>query len=115
MNLHLSEVISEVLEPVVTRFPDGNECISTEDLVARMVGVNDRLGDWQTTRWWEGRGALEGRFITCGKCIGTGVNYCAPEGEKWENPELCSCEGTKPGDGTETCDYNKLPEGKETS
>ena len=36
MNLHISVIISEIVEPLVYTFDGGPEVISTEDLIARV-------------------------------------------------------------------------------
>ena len=46
LNLNLSELISEVCEAASMSFPDSKEVISTEDLVARIVNLNERKKEW---------------------------------------------------------------------
>ena len=36
MNLHLSEIVSDVLDPVIENYEGGCEIISTEDLIANL-------------------------------------------------------------------------------
>ena len=69
MNIHLSEVISELIEPLVDRYVDGNEIISTEDLKARIEIINEKNRDWTKWSWWEGKKTECGKFICCTKCI----------------------------------------------
>ena len=54
LNLNLSELISEVCEAASLSFPDSKEVISTEDLIARIVGMNGRRSNWSKYSWWEG-------------------------------------------------------------
>ena len=42
MNLHLSELVSDLLEPVVGTL-NGTEVISTEDLLAQIDELNERF------------------------------------------------------------------------
>ena len=84
MNIHLSEVISDLVEPLVDKYVGGRENISTEDLIARVVSLNEDNTGWTRWSWWEGK--TWGNFIACGTCAGNwGNNY-----DK-EVPELCSC------------------------
>ena len=46
MNLHLSEILSEILEPVADRVENSCEVISTEDMVARMLVKDKSLVGW---------------------------------------------------------------------
>ena len=84
MNLHLSEIISETLEPVVDSYRGGFEVISTEDLIAKLSELNRSLEGWEKNKWWEG--VIEGRYMTCYKCEGS-EKYIFDENK----PELCSC------------------------
>ena len=43
MNLHLSELVSDILEPVVGSLVGGTEGISTEDLLAQIDELNLRM------------------------------------------------------------------------
>ena len=42
INLHISEIVSDVLDPVVGCYKGGREIISTEDLLAKIEMMNDR-------------------------------------------------------------------------
>ena len=84
MNLYLSEVISDLVEPLVDTCIGGREVISTEDLLARLVELNKTNLGWSKWSWWEGKTCRE--YISCGNCVGNrGVQF--EEG----NPELCEC------------------------
>ena len=69
MNLHISEVISEMIEPMVDAFVGGEEVISTEDLKAKMEKLNEENENWKSSDWWEGKTAENGKFICCTKLI----------------------------------------------
>ena len=87
MNLHLSELISEIIEPVADEFEGGFETISTEDMQARFMNLNDENTDWTTLKWWRGKTDEAGIYEACGKCEGD------PVYEFDENlPEICRCE-----------------------
>ena len=45
MNIHLSEVVSEVAEAVANALPDTREVISTEDMLARFHRMKRRRRD----------------------------------------------------------------------
>ena len=84
MNLHLSEIISDILEPIVETLTEGEEVISTEDLVANVEETNDENEGWHKNRWWGN--ISEDLYVACTDCEGS---------EKYEydenNPELCKC------------------------
>ena len=42
INLHISEIVSDLLDPVVMVFKEGREVISTEDMVARLEILNEK-------------------------------------------------------------------------
>ena len=54
MNLHLSEVISDLVEPMVDKFEEGRESISTEDMIAKFVSLNETNRGWSKWSWYEG-------------------------------------------------------------
>ena len=54
MNLHLSEVISDLVEPLVDMYVGGRESISTEDMIAKVVGLNEKNMGWSRWSWFEG-------------------------------------------------------------
>ena len=82
--LHLSEIISDVVEPMVGGLK-GREVISTEDMIARAEKENSKNENWTPTSWWENK--VDGNFTTCGTCVGKS-DYVFEEG----TPELCNCE-----------------------
>ena len=105
MNLHISEILSDIVEPIVDCCEDGNEVVSTEDMVARMEVVNDEMVDWKPGKWWNGKMDVDGMFEACGNCEGED-SYTFDVG----NPKLCKCkvsnleDGEKPmADGGELC------------
>ena len=53
MNIHISEVISEMVEPMVDAFEGGKEIISTEDMKARIEIINEGNKDWNRWSWWD--------------------------------------------------------------
>ena len=59
MNLHLSEILSEVTEAVANCWEDSKEVISTEDMIARLHELNKRKKDWTEESWWEKKGKLK--------------------------------------------------------
>ena len=68
MNLHLSEVVSDLVEPLVDRYIGGRECISTEDMLARFNGMNKGNKGWTSWSWYEGQVCEE--YMGCGTCVG---------------------------------------------
>ena len=84
INMHISEIVSDLLDPVVAQYEGGKEVISTEDMVARLEISNEGNTGWSSTSFW--RGLCEGEYRACMTCAGT-------EGCIWddENPELCTC------------------------
>ena len=84
MNLHLSELVSDILEPLVETIREGEEVISTEDLIANTEEVNEDNQDWHTNKWWGDK--TEDNFMACEKCEGAETyNYDV------NKPELCTC------------------------
>ena len=68
MNIHISEVVSEMVEPMVDAYEDGNEVISTEEFKAKVEILNEKNKNWNKWQWWEGITSLDGRFECCIKC-----------------------------------------------
>ena len=68
MNLHLSEVVSDILEPLVGTIEEGVEVISGEDLLARVDRMNEKFERWAKHSWWEGK--TSGNYVACGTCGG---------------------------------------------
>ena len=81
-NQHMSEVVSDFVEPVVDSFEGGLEIISTEDMLARLDEINKRLEDWTPYSWWEG--LTDGDFTACSNCIGEDEFEFSVQ-----KPELC--------------------------
>ena len=51
MNLHISEVLSEIVEPMVDAYEGGDEVISTEDMKARLEMLNLSNKNWKKVDW----------------------------------------------------------------
>ena len=85
INLHISEIVSDILDPVVGEYVGGREIISAEDMVAQVEILNDENSNWTTTSYWGG--LVEGEYRACTVCVGE-------EEFGWddEDPELCCCE-----------------------
>ena len=85
INLHLSELVSDLMEPMVGAIKGGREAISTEDMVAKVEGVNKNMEGWTKTSWWEGEKVEN--YVACGKCEGKF------DIQMWDEkaPELCTC------------------------
>ena len=88
VGLHLSEIVSDLIEPMVGRIKGGREVISGEDLLARVDRVNVENEGWKPDSWWKGKSS--GNFEACELCVGNS-NYVWDE----ENPELCTCQEGK--------------------
>ena len=81
LNLHLSEVLSEVTESVAAHHKDTCEVISTEDMIARIQELNEGNKEWSSLKWWEGKTDKSGKLVGCSSCqepmegdeIGTGI------------------------------------------
>ena len=84
MNMHLSEIISDILEPIVETLTDGDEVISTEDLVANIEDTNEENEGWHRNRWWGN--ITEDMYEVCTDCEGS-EDYVYDK----DNPELCKC------------------------
>ena len=61
LNMNLSEVVSDIIEPMVGTMEGGFEVISNEDMIAKLEGVNYHMRDWTTSHAWEG--VREGKHI----------------------------------------------------
>ena len=83
LNLYLSEVVSEISEPMVGTLKDGAEVISGEDLIANVDILNEGMAGWHVGWTWEG--VTEGNLISCGTCEGS-------DGDLDDQPEVCKCE-----------------------
>ena len=85
MNLHLSEIISDILEPIVENIPGGEEVISSEDLQANFEELNEVNNGWHRYIWWS---EVEDEvYRACKNCPGD-EQYIYDV----MNPELCRCE-----------------------
>ena len=92
INMHISEVVSEILDPVVELLEGGKEVISTEDLLGKIEILNEILKGWSEGSYWAGM--REDDMVACIVCIGEDKNvYTA------DNPELCGCELGEQNDG----------------
>ena len=83
--MHISKIVSDLLDPVVMTYKGGMEVISTEDTVARMEIMNDWNRGWTPTSYWGG--LVEGEYVACLVCSGE-RSYSWDD----EKPELCCCE-----------------------
>ena len=88
MNIHISEIISKIIEPMADTFNGGREVIITEDLLARIEEVNQKMKGWSKYSWgddqtWE-------NFVARGSCVG---NEEIEFNE--DQPELCRCVGVE--------------------
>ena len=88
MNLHISEVVSDIIEPMVGRVEGGKEVISTEDTLASFEDINIRMVGWTNTSWWEGQ--VVDSVVACGKCSSED-NYVWNE----DSPDPCRCENDR--------------------
>ena len=88
MNMHLSGILSNILEPIAEGVRDSREVISTEDMVARLLVLDRSLEGWDEVSWLKGV-KYEG-FSACMECRGS-EDYVFDR----MNPELCKC-GTGP-------------------
>ena len=68
LNLSLSKIVSEVCEALALHAEDSKEIISTEDMIARIKGLNERRKGWTRFSWWRGKETLDGRYEGCGTC-----------------------------------------------
>ena len=92
INLHISELVSDILDPVVGRYEGGKEIISTEDMLARIEILNEATRGWKEDQYWGGMKTME--FRSCEDCSGE-------EGYIWseDEPEVCHCEDGIDEDG----------------
>ena len=111
-----------MIEPLVDKYVDGNEIISTEDLKARVENK-----DWTHWSWWEGKKTECGRYICCTKCVG-GLSEIVPRSPAGSEDE-CG-DGEQGGDDGDVCkcvlmsvykdvekweEFWETPEGQDTS
>ena len=86
MNLYLSEIVSDIVEPLAEGVVGGTEVISTEDMVAQVIDTNDGMVGWNKLHAWDE--VQEGGYSACGVCEGD-AEYTWDIG----NPEWCKCIG----------------------
>ena len=84
MNMHLSEILSDILEPVADGVENTCEVISTEDMVARLLRVDRSLENWSEEEWL--RGVVYDGFEACLACKGD-EDYVLD----MSNLEVCKC------------------------
>ena len=84
LNLYLSELVSDILEPMKGILKGGEEIISTEDMLAKVDKLNKLIRGWNSYTAWGG--VVEYGYQACDTCIGT--NRVADV----SNPEWCVCE-----------------------
>ena len=58
MNLYLSDIVSDIMEPLVGNIQCGKEVISTEDMIANALTVNEGMVGWSYTHTWHGSPSL---------------------------------------------------------
>ena len=68
INLHISEIVSDILDPLVSTYIGGREIISTEDMVAKVEIMNTSNQGWSPTSYWGGMKTDE--FRACDTCVG---------------------------------------------
>ena len=74
MNIHLSEALSEFVEPLVDAYEGGREVISSEDYMAHVEELNEGNIGWNKWSWWEGRKHVRENestiveYIACSVC-----------------------------------------------
>ena len=107
MNIHLSEVLSEIIEPLVDAYEGGDEIISTEDFKARIETTNEGNTEWTKWRWWSDKTTVCKKYVCCKECATskrgmlrppTGQNQDSMDGETQlegntdAEDEVCSVE-----------------------
>ena len=85
IGLHISEIVSDLIEPMVGRIKGGKEVISGEDLLGKLDNINVENRGWRPESWWAGK--MSANFEACELCVGDS-NYVWDEKE----PELCTCQ-----------------------
>ena len=77
-------MVSDILDPVIELVKDGREVISTEDLLAQIEILNEKLKNWDRGSFWAGM--KEEDMVACEVCVGSdNPNYTR------DSPELCAC------------------------
>ena len=85
MNLYLSEVVSDIIEPIVGTIEGGEEVVSTEDLLANIEGLNRSNMEWSDISWWEGK--TNNSVVGCGRCR----DEVPDDLRSMDHPEVCGC------------------------
>ena len=88
MNIHLSEVLSEIIEPLVDAYEGGDEIISTEDFKARIEITNEGNTGWSKWGWWVKKSTKCGKYVCCDKCEITERSPPKPAGSEIEEQIL---------------------------
>ena len=106
MGFYLSEVVSDLTEPLVSHIEGGVEVVSTEDLLAMVDRTNTRNAEWTRSSWWDGK-TFE-KYTACGVC----------EGRDWQEERIKLTSRTGIGGDEEDDTWDKLtsrtgPEGEE--
>ena len=96
--------MSDILELMVGTLVNGEEVISTEDLLARIDSLNREMKNWH--EGWHWQGVKEGGYVACDNCMGTG-EYTFEDDEE---PEWCTCVGNEDEcvKGTVSTNTNKI-------
>ena len=92
INMPISEIVSDILDPVVSTYSGGREIISTEDLLARLEIVNEGNSGWSPTSYWKGMHTME--YRACDTCTG---DMCYEWDE--DKPDTCDCNDGIDDDG----------------
>ena len=66
LNLHLSELVSDLTEPLVGNIECGCEVISMQDMMGEVILVNEDMKGWSESMVWEG--IVEDKLVACGQC-----------------------------------------------
>ena len=85
INLHISEIVSDILDPVITTYRGGREIISTEDLIAKAEILSEEKRRWSRDSYWGG--IMTREFRACEDCSGEDEYVWDPE-----QPEVCTCD-----------------------
>jgi hypothetical protein len=87
-NLHVSEILSNLVEPVVETFVGGLKIISQEEMLNIFDNYNKRMEGWTPQSWWEG--FEEDGMIVCTKCE-VGQDDSEEFAYDDDYPERCKC------------------------
>ena len=85
INMHISEIVSDILDPIIGEHVGGREILSTEDMIARIEILNELHRGWSRVSYW--RNMVLGEYRSCMECDGTDLY-------EWddEDLELCVCD-----------------------